>query len=64
MIGGLHIKVQNETNKLLEQFEDLRGELNEEIKRRKREKSEFLNEITTIQKKFDKGRDQVDKSLK
>ena len=39
----MHSKFKSESGKIFEGLEDLKGEFNEEVKRRKREKSESVS---------------------
>lgn len=47
---------------LTEQLEDVRGEVAESIKQRKRERADLMNEMAHVAQRIDKGKEQYDSS--
>jgi DNA repair exonuclease SbcCD ATPase subunit len=45
---------------LAEQLEDVRGEVTESIKQRKRERADLMNEMSHVAQRIDKGKEQYE----
>jgi uncharacterized phage infection (PIP) family protein YhgE len=51
------LKLNKDIARLNDQLADTRGEINESIKQRKRERADLMNEMSNIAERIDKGRE-------
>jgi uncharacterized phage infection (PIP) family protein YhgE len=59
-ITNFNQKLKTEFVTLAEQLEDVRGEVTESIKQRKRERADLMNEMSHVAQRIDKGKEQYE----
>lgn len=56
-ILSFNTKIKNEVVQLQEQLEDVRGDVAESIKQRKRERADLMTEMNHVAQRIDKGKE-------
>ena len=60
LIKNFNMKLTHEVTSLNEQLEDVRGEIAESIKQRKRERADLMTEMLHLTKRIDRGKEDFD----
>eukprot|EP00347_Sterkiella_histriomuscorum_P002697 403367156 len=63
-VASTHARFKTEKAEMDHKIEEIKSEFKEEVKRRKREKAEMQSEFSIVLRKFDKGKENIDKSIK